>query len=448
MNQAQKVPTISLAMIVKNEEHTLRECLRSTKDFVNEMVVVDTGSTDSTMDIAKEEGAKVYKTEWRDDFSLARNTALQYCACEWILQLDADDRLVVKDRDAVFSLLNGSEALGYIVTIHSIVENGNVFAPALRLFKNHPSIKYEGIVHEQVYNSIERLGGKIIPLPLMIEHSGYENPKIHKNKAQRNVSLLKKYLSQHPDDITSILHYGMGLVTLQQYGEAKEQLEKLLKNPSMPVTGRVLAFNLLGQIANEEGKAEEALQFAELSLKEFENQFYGRSVATVACIHLKQYEQALVFLRETEEMSKRDDLTNRAFFYDTRPPDSESLELIGACLAELGRYDEAFDYFLRSLEIGSGSSTVVQHIQRLFGKVEISEAFGKRIESIVKSNSKHNPSLRLLWIDCLSSKGKYDAAKEYALKHSINDREVLPIQVRWMIERGEANSVNDLLQLL
>jgi tetratricopeptide (TPR) repeat protein len=448
MNQRKAVPTISLAMIVKNEEHTLRECLRSAKDFVNEMVVVDTGSSDSTMDIAKKEGAKVYKTEWKDDFSLARNTALQYCSCEWILQLDADERLVVNNRDAVYALLSDSEALGYIVTIHSKVGNGNVFAPALRLFKNHPAIKYEGVVHEQVYNAIIQLGGKVIPVPLVIDHSGYENPEIHKIKAQRNVSLLRNYLAQYPDDITSILHYAMGLVTLQQYDEAKEQLEKLLKNPAIPVTGMVLALNLLGQIANEEGKAKEALTYAKLSLKEFNNQFYGRSVGVVACIHLQQYEQALCYLKEMENMSLSGELLNRDFFYDTQPPDSELLELTGACLAELGRYNEAFDYFLRALENRTSSSTVIHHIQKLLGQVEISNSLAKRIESIVKSNAEHNPSLRLLWIEYLSSKGKYCAAKEYALEHSINDREVLPIQVRWMIDRGDANSINDLLKLL
>ena len=88
-----KIPTISLCMIVKNEEENLPNALNSVKDVVDEIIIVDTGSTDNTIEIAKSFGAKVYYYEWNDDFASARNEALKHATCEWILSMDADDEM-------------------------------------------------------------------------------------------------------------------------------------------------------------------------------------------------------------------------------------------------------------------------------------------------------------------------------------------------------------------
>src|SRR5204863_5400745 len=85
------LPRLSLCMIVKNEERFLRNCLESVKDIVDEMVIVDTGSTDSTLDIAREYGAKVIPHVWKDDFSEARNVSLDHATGDWALWLDADE---------------------------------------------------------------------------------------------------------------------------------------------------------------------------------------------------------------------------------------------------------------------------------------------------------------------------------------------------------------------
>ena len=88
---------ISLCMITKDEEGCIRDCLTSVKDFVDEIIVVDTGSTDKTKEIAAEFGAKVYEISWVDDFSAARNESLQHATHEWVLCLDADEVLAQKD---------------------------------------------------------------------------------------------------------------------------------------------------------------------------------------------------------------------------------------------------------------------------------------------------------------------------------------------------------------
>ncbi|MGC9064474.1 MAG: glycosyltransferase, partial [bacterium] len=85
-----ELPTITLCMIVKNEEEHLPNALNSVKDVVDEIIIVDTGSTDNTVEIAKSFGAKVYYYEWNDDFASARNEALKHATCDWILSMDAD----------------------------------------------------------------------------------------------------------------------------------------------------------------------------------------------------------------------------------------------------------------------------------------------------------------------------------------------------------------------
>jgi len=96
---------LSLCMIVKNEEANLSRCLDSVKDIVDEIIIIDTGSTDNTVRIAESYGAKVFSIQWNDDFSEARNASLEKANGKWILLMDADDELAQEDRHKVRDLL-------------------------------------------------------------------------------------------------------------------------------------------------------------------------------------------------------------------------------------------------------------------------------------------------------------------------------------------------------
>ncbi|MBI2656740.1 glycosyltransferase family 2 protein, partial [Candidatus Woesearchaeota archaeon] len=108
-------PTISLCMIAKNEEKFLEQCLNSVKDIVDEIIIVDTGSTDKTKDIAKKFNAKVYDFKWIDDFSAARNESIKHAAKDWILVLDADEILDEEGRKAIRELVNNKENDAYLL---------------------------------------------------------------------------------------------------------------------------------------------------------------------------------------------------------------------------------------------------------------------------------------------------------------------------------------------
>jgi glycosyltransferase involved in cell wall biosynthesis len=135
MNKSVK---ITLSMIVKDEEKYLRECLESVKDIVGEIVIVDTGSTDNTIKIAEEFGAKVYQFKWINDFSSARNFALSKSSGNWILYLDADERLSKKSVSELGKLTEQDELTGYKCIVKSLDDNNERphFMKYVRLFRN------------------------------------------------------------------------------------------------------------------------------------------------------------------------------------------------------------------------------------------------------------------------------------------------------------------------
>lgn len=194
-------PYITLCMIVKNESKVLRRCLESVVGIIDEIVIVDTGSSDGTQEIAKEFTDKVYEIQWNGNFAEARNYAASKANGEWILVLDADE-YIYRDhlKETILYLQNNNELFDiYAVNIKNFVgENGeNVIQNKhFRLYKNNKKIEFFRSVHEQlryIDNSSEmRIG--VLP-SLIIFHSGYlKKTVIEKNKSKRNRTLIEQEL--------------------------------------------------------------------------------------------------------------------------------------------------------------------------------------------------------------------------------------------------------------
>lgn len=167
---------MSAALIVKNEEACLEGCLLTLRGVADEIVVVDTGSCDGTRSIAERAGARVFDFRWTDDFSAARNEALRHCRGEWILVIDADERLREVSRAALTNLLRDPTKAACYVLFH----RRPGFTPnwQMRLFRNHPAIRYEGSMHENIYPGIDHLcqaeQKRIGYSCLVYDHFGYE----------------------------------------------------------------------------------------------------------------------------------------------------------------------------------------------------------------------------------------------------------------------------------
>lgn len=193
-------PIITLALIARNEEAHIGRCLRSTSGLAAEMIVVDTGSTDRTKEIALSCGARVLDFPWIDDFSAARNQALEAAHGRWILVLDADEYLPPSSVEAILALTSSAAAAdrAYHLVNKSSMDEGRTGISGLivRLFPNDPRVRYEWPVHEQVVTSLQRANIPIANTGIEIIHAGYSSPEVNAAKQERNLRILEKMTTQ------------------------------------------------------------------------------------------------------------------------------------------------------------------------------------------------------------------------------------------------------------
>lgn len=214
---------LSVAMISRNEESVIGRALASVRPYVDEIVVVDTGSADSTMEIARQFDARVIERPWTDDFSEARNSALSSCRGNWILSVDCDEELLPTNSLGEFlkSLAADSAEIAYALPIHNTLTNGQVETHhVIRLFRNQSDIRFCGPIHESVSTSIQHLRpNSTVPIaPFALQHCGYESPEKNKNKVLRNTNILLKWV--HDEPLNSYAWYKLGL-TLRAAGAEK-----------------------------------------------------------------------------------------------------------------------------------------------------------------------------------------------------------------------------------
>ncbi|MBC8549879.1 MAG: glycosyltransferase [Candidatus Brocadiales bacterium] len=191
-------PTLSLCMIVKDEEKSLPTCLESVKDYVDEIIVVDTGSTDRTVEIAKKYNAKVYHHAWENSFSKARNYSLRYATCDWILIMDADEEIEKKDAYKLRDTIRDDDVNLIYMPAFSKQKGGTNSSVYLieRVFKNYLDFHYEGIVHNAL-----KFSGPCKNENIVFYHYGYHLDDEHmERKFTRTSTLLKEQINNDPSN--------------------------------------------------------------------------------------------------------------------------------------------------------------------------------------------------------------------------------------------------------
>jgi tetratricopeptide (TPR) repeat protein len=205
---------LSLCMIVRDEQEMLPGCLTSLKEAVDEMVIVDTGSTDATVEIARSFGAKVIFHEWTGSFAEARNVSLEAASGDWLLCLDADEVLVQEDVGLLRSLTGRTWREAFYLSETNYtgeLEDGTaVTHNALRLFRNRPEYRYEGRLHEQIAHRLPAfLPERMEASGVRIEHYGYLGAvRDNREKSRRNIELLRLQEAEGVD--SAFLHYNLG----------------------------------------------------------------------------------------------------------------------------------------------------------------------------------------------------------------------------------------------
>ena len=302
-------------MIVKNEEKMLPGCLKSIEGIADEIIIVDTGSTDATKEIAQRAGAKLYDFVWINDFSAARNESLKHCTGEWILYLDADERLDLDSVRNIKSFLKSTpENVGaYHITIESthIQANGEkeVHRGAYpRIFRNYkyPNIKFEGRVHEQIIPSIKNLRKNIGFSEFIIEHLGYDQSReVMEQKVKRNYNMLIDQVKNEPLDAYSWYQLGQTLAQMKLFKEAEVAIKFAVETGSLSDSVFASAASTLSQMSGNRKNFTEALQWAEKSLQKAPNQLYALNLRAYSYFYLKRYVEAEQDFTEALKLKQR-----------------------------------------------------------------------------------------------------------------------------------------------
>ncbi|MBI2657451.1 tetratricopeptide repeat protein [Candidatus Woesearchaeota archaeon] len=296
--------TISLCMITKNEEKYLEQCLNSVKGLADEIIIVDTGSTDKTKEIAKKFSAKIIDFKWIDDFSAARNESIKYATKDWILVLDADEAIEKegikaikelandKENDAFLFLqknyTNDSKIAGFVNEEHK--NKGKTYPGwygsfIARLFRNK-GFKFEGTVHELVEPSIEAKKGRMAAANVAIHHYGNADPETVKKKRKAYLELCRKKLGQKAD-ASSYYECGVLYKENNNLDDAIKSFRKAIElNPK-----HSMAFYELGVISQQQQNYDEAVKNYTESLRIKENAEVFQSLG-VCCLKQDKLKEA------------------------------------------------------------------------------------------------------------------------------------------------------------
>ncbi|MBI4558993.1 MAG: tetratricopeptide repeat protein [Candidatus Hydrogenedentes bacterium] len=383
--------SISVAMIVKDESEQLPECLASIQSVADELCIVDTGSRDNTIEIARRFGAKVTLFLWSDDFAAARNESLWHCTKDWVFIVDADERVADGDVARLRRLADGPEDCCYRFVTRNYTNTANVsefqrsgpedsyargfagwFPSAkVRLFPNRHAARFEGQVHELVQDSLACQGFKIITTDIPIYHYPLErSPERIREKQQRYIRLGRRKVAENPNNPRAYVELANQYVEVGEYNAAVTAYREALRlNPrdavvlkdlgavlyllkSMPEAKQslILALRLcpelpegwrnLGVIYVEQGRWDKAVECFERALALDPTWTDGHRYLSIALDGAERLEAAAAAARRAVEVD---------------PASTESVELYSQQMRRLNKGREAEDFLSKVLHARNGA---------------------------------------------------------------------------------------------
>jgi glycosyltransferase involved in cell wall biosynthesis len=305
------MPTLSVAMIVRNEGEFLEECLTGLSSLADELVIVDTGSTDDTRRIAEAFTPHVYDYPWSDDFSAARNVSLRQCHGDYIFVLDADERILPGDVARVRNLIKDAPraAFQFLTMNFTNTESLEGFVPSvgaeyargfrgwfpsikIRLFPNDPHIFFEGVVHERVEPSVRRAGLSTRYADIPILHFPHlRNAAAQREKIQRYLALARVKVQQHPDSAEAFEELGHAALEAGEWVEALRAYQAAVR--LMPDSAIYLRH--VGNVLTLLGRLTEAEQAYRLALRLDPNEAVALRNLAVLCLSHERYAEAYAY---------------------------------------------------------------------------------------------------------------------------------------------------------
>ncbi len=303
---------ISACVIVKNEEKNIARCINSYIDIVDEIIVVDTGSTDRTVEIAKDLGAKVFYFEWINDFAKAKNYALSKATGDWIIFLDADEYFDVKKSRNIPNIIRNygiGKTKIIACTLINIDENSGEMIGTLtqaRIFKRDKSLYYVNAIHERLYSDEKNVEALFIPKEeLIIYHTGYSQDRINQ-KAERNLQLLLKGLEVENVNPTLYFYLSDSYLSLENYEQCIYYGELFLKNKAkMAGLNSKVYHNIIISKMKLKHSWKDIEAVIEQALSEFPAHPMCYVLSAEVFFSKKQYEEALESYKKALEMNEK-----------------------------------------------------------------------------------------------------------------------------------------------
>jgi tetratricopeptide (TPR) repeat protein len=342
-------PLLSAAMIVRDESSVLEDCLASIWGIVDEVVVVDTGSVDDSVEIAARHAAHVIRHPWRGDFAEARNAGLDAAEGEWILYVDADERLGPTDRATVERLLRDADEVAFRVLLRPELRSTAYFE--YRLWRHDPRIRFRGQIHEKVTPAIAAVaredGRSIGDCDLLLTHVGYEGDQTHKHR--RNLPLLRAEMARDRDNLFNRHHLARVLFGLGREDEGERVLvagvELARRRPNDPL-GALVVTDLV-RLRHDRGE-DVADLLAEGRCRYPQNKLLWWVEAAVHLSH-ERSDEALELLDRLLAVDVAA-LPAEGVAYDERIFGEFAHDARGTCLFRLGRYAEAAEAYARAAQ--------------------------------------------------------------------------------------------------
>ncbi len=451
--------TLSLCMITKNEEEWLERCIGSCRDFVDEIIVADTGSTDRTKEIAKKYGCNIFDVGWHDDFSAARNQSIKHATKDWIIYLDADETISSKDWKKLKELLKSKNSDAYLLYQRNYTFDKNLFgwqpndeypeckgsgffiSPITRVFRNDKNYSFTHKVHETIDKSILDKKDVIKNSKIPIHHYGYL--KDHMFITEKRDKYLKLGLSQikaTPSSPRS--HYEVAMIykNTKRYNKAEEYLKKTAEfDPNYK-----LVFTSLGDVYIKQGKIKEAVEAYKESIKRKNDEHAYINLGMLAynlgninesikilsksleinprnataynnlgliLVKAKKYRPALSILEKGFEKTKLPEFKKAIDALKKRFTEALKIET----LRKEQKYDELENHLNERIKKNPNDLTAYTHLGNIYIKANKKKKAIRTLITAVKYNKRKEPLCINLYVNLanlLVEAGKFEKAEE------------------------------------
>ncbi|KPL57696.1 TPR domain-containing glycosyltransferase [Rossellomorea vietnamensis] len=343
---------VGLHMIVKNEADNLPQCLSSIKPFVDEMIIVDTGSSDRTKEIAASYGAKVIEAPWENDFSKARNISLEHAKTDWILYLDADEVLHGESKQ-FRQFLSSSNMEAYRILIESYtgsLPHQKVQHSSIRMFRARKEYEFTGPIHEDIIPSINSFTSSNTDLigdfPVLIRHYGYQagHPKTNE-KLLRNLEILQTFLAGNQDHPYYTYHLGLTYAQLGNFNQAVALIQDALNRTDLNISSRPTIVKDLSIILISCGLISEAKSLLEDELTNYPEYCDLHYYLGISYVHQKEEDKAIKAFQEAVSKSP-----SSKYVHEDGNGTFRAWTYMGDIAVKWGAYSDALQFYINALK--------------------------------------------------------------------------------------------------